>query len=502
MKVPALKVTQWLKLWDEVKYDSARFRGKPSEHFYLFSLKAKDLRLLSGIYPRSTEGRTRSSDDLGIQRRHDAKRSVEINEFVQWGHPWCDLSKQQRQSSEYDDLKKPGWLPTAIVINILTQNDSRAGKGVSSGDLIQVSSNKQGTLITLPSGFPAKDWRPSGIAPIEVIDGQHRLWAFDQSIIDGDFELPVVAFHGLDISWQAYLFYTINIKPKRINASLAFDLYPLLRSEDWLEKFEGPIVYRETRAQELVDLLYSHTDSPWSKRINMLGESKLGKRMVSQAAWVRSLIATFVKSWEGRGVSIGGLFGAPVGVHKQVLPWSRHEQAAFLIVAGSLFRKAVKAQNSKWAESLRDIDEVELFTNDDAAFEGSHTLIAQDQGVRAFLSVVNDLCYLNSDELSLGSWGEGGYAEGNDMEILSAAIASLKKTTIHEFLKQLGIELAKFDWRASGAPGLSQAESLQKAAFRGSGGYRDLRRQVLLHLAESTGSIQQSAKSAINLLGY
>ena len=29
-----------------------------------------------------------------------------------------------------------------------------------------------------------------------------------------DFELPVVAFVGLDLSWQAYLFYTINIKPK------------------------------------------------------------------------------------------------------------------------------------------------------------------------------------------------------------------------------------------------------------------------------------------------
>jgi hypothetical protein len=52
----------------------------------------------------------------------------------------------------------------------------------------------------------------------------------------------LVAFHGLDLSWQAYLFWTINIKPKRINPSLAFDLYPLLRSENWLDKAEGHFV--------------------------------------------------------------------------------------------------------------------------------------------------------------------------------------------------------------------------------------------------------------------
>ena len=87
-----------------------------------------------------------------------------------------------------------------------------------------------------------------------MIDGQHRLWAFEGEELAGDYELPVIAFVGLDLSWQAYLFYTINIKPKKINTSLAFDLYPLLRTEEWLNKFEGPAIYRETRAQELVEL--------------------------------------------------------------------------------------------------------------------------------------------------------------------------------------------------------------------------------------------------------
>ena len=167
-----------------------------------------------------------------------------------------------------------------------------------------------------------------------MIDGQHRLWAFPSDDLNGYFELPVVAFVGLDLSWQAYLFYTINIRPKKINASLAFDLYPLLRTEAWLTKFEGHVIYRETRAQELVDLLWSYPESPWYHRINMLGERRNKGLTVTQASWVRSLLASFVKNWEGRRISIGGLFGSTVGEHNTVLPWSRSEQAAFLILIG------------------------------------------------------------------------------------------------------------------------------------------------------------------------
>jgi DGQHR domain-containing protein len=503
MKIPALKVNQWLDLWNEVKFDAKKLRARPSEHFYLFTLRAQELRRLSGIYPRVAHGRTRATDDLGIQRRHDAERSDEISAFIRFGHPWAGLSKAQRSSSEYADLKKPGWLPTAIVVNILKDGDVRGGKKIAAPDVIRVAETEDGASVTLPAGFPRSDWEPSGVPPIEVIDGQHRLWAFSDDIKDGKFQLPVVAFQGLDISWQAYLFYTINIKPKRITASLAFDLYPLLRTEDWLEKFEGPVIYRETRAQELVDLLYSHPLSPWCKRINMLGESGLGRRMVSQAAWVRSLLATFVKHWEGKHISIGGLFGAPVGKHEQVLPWSRYEQGAFLIAAGECFQKSVKTGKEKWQKALRASEEPNLFADgEDSAFSGSNSLIAQDQGIRAFLSVVNDLCFLSADRLKLSEWGRGGNPLGAGLEIVTSAVKSLKGTKIQFFLGELGDQLAKFDWRASSAPGLSPEESLMKAAFRGSGGYRELRRQILLELSKSKGDIGSMSQAAIKQLGY
>ncbi|MFJ1288495.1 hypothetical protein, partial [Acinetobacter baumannii] len=91
---------------------------------------------------------------------------------------------------------------------------------------ITIQNGKDFINLILPAKYNVKDWNPD-LKPIEIIDGQHRLLAFDESDdYDGDFELPVVAFYDLDITWQAYLFYTINIKPKKINTSLAFDLYP------------------------------------------------------------------------------------------------------------------------------------------------------------------------------------------------------------------------------------------------------------------------------------
>lgn len=503
MKVQALRVNQWLKVWDDVKYDASKKRKKPEGHFFLLSMNAKDLRLLSGIYPRNAKGRAKASDDLGIQRRHEPERSKEINEFVRFGHPWSDLSNSQRASGDYADLKKPGWLPTAIVINILKANETRRGKQISAADTIKVTSTAEASNIELPKGFEKKQWASSSIPPIEVIDGQHRLWAFDETIPEGDYELPVVAFHGLDISWQAYLFYTINIKPKRINASLAFDLYPLLRTEDWLEKFEGPVIYRETRAQEIVDALYSFPKSPWHLKINMLGESGHGQRMVSQAAWIRSLLATLIKSWDGKKGSIGGLFGTPVGTNEHVLGWSRHEQSAFIISAGEFFHEAIKASQSEWCASLRALESNELFKNADPAFYGSNTLIAQDQGIRVFLGVVNDLCYLNSDLLKLEGWGQSTKTGGDDLDLICEAVKSLKKTEIATFLKLLCKELASFDWRASSAPNLTREQSLIKSAFRGSGGYKVLRQELLNHLSKSSKKpLSQLAQQAMRQLGY
>jgi hypothetical protein len=255
--LPALTVHQWLNEWDRLEFDARAHRRRPDPQFYLFSMNAADLKALTGIQRRTRAG-DQDEPALGIQRRHEPGRSDEIQRFVRYGYPWSELNEARRLSGEFDDLRKPGWLPTAIVVNILTANDVREGKRVAAGDLLNVEQlNGRMAEIHLPTTFHNANWFPSGQHPLEVIDGQHRLWAFENTKFS-DFELPVVAFHGLDLSWQAYLFWTINIRPKRINASLAFDLYPLLRAEDWLERVEEIQIYRQTRSQELCEALWAH----------------------------------------------------------------------------------------------------------------------------------------------------------------------------------------------------------------------------------------------------
>ncbi|WP_175494429.1 DGQHR domain-containing protein [Herbiconiux ginsengi] len=493
--IPALPVRQWLRTWEEIKFDESQHRRRPPEQFYVASIRANQLRALCDIHRRSSSHKGSRKSDLGVQRRHNEERSEEIAEFVQHGFPWSALSGADRRSGRYDDLKKPGWLPTAIVVNVLLPDDVREGGAVAPNDIVKISQTGTFAEITLPEGM-SSNWKPKQTAPVEVIDGQHRLWAFDENT-DEDFELPVVIFHGLDVSWQAYLFYTINIKPAKINTSLGFDLYPLLRTEDWLEHAGGPTIYRESRAQELTEALWSYPKSPWHQRIDMLGDG--GRRSVTQAAWIRSLLSTFVKKWESNRVPIGGLYGAPAGADQAVLPWTRSQQAAFLIAAWSHLRDEIAVTEAPWAAALR---EEYPEADGDVAFAGPTTLPNTDQGVRAVLSVLNDLSFVRADELDLRNWPASDFAEGTSEIGLSESLRSLSTLRANNFLREIATELASYDWRTYGAPGLTDSQRSSKARFRGSTGYRELRQDVLSHLANGRNEqIAEVASEVLSMLG-
>jgi hypothetical protein len=306
--------------------------------------------------------------------------------------------------------------------------------------------------------------------------------------------LPVVAFHSLDISWQAYLFWTINIKPKRINPSLAFDLYPLLRGEDWLERAEEHIVYRDTRSQELTEVLWSYPTSPWYDRINMLGEKQ--NPWVTQAAWIRSLSVSFVKAWDKRQGRSGGIFGERIGEEGEVLGWSRAQQAAFLIYAWSELRTAIHNSKDPWAESLRaSVSSSEARKlESEPGFYSAHSLIVTDQGVRAFLQVVNDICYLLAPRLRLNEWFVKPASGAIQENAISSALKTLESQPVSKTVRLIGSRLASFDWRTSAAPGLGDQDRRLKLAFRGGSGYKELRRQLLSHLVSSGGDVGRGAE--------
>ena len=268
--------------------------------------------------------------------------------------------------------------------------------------------------MRLPAGFTGTGWKPKQAPPIEIIDGQHRLGAFTEELADADFELPVVAFNGLDISWQAYLFWTINITPKRINPSFWHLIcIPCSEPKTGWRNLKDPQSIEKHTPRNWLSPFGLILRSPWYQRINMLGEPEQqgapSPGNVTQAAWIRSLLASYIKAWEGKGVrGVGGLFGAKLGSDDTVLSWSRAQQAAFLMHVWQKIKRAVRESQASWTVALRqERSQLTLWPEEsDPAFEGNNTLLNTDQGVRGVLFVTNDLCYIEHvrNELDLENW--------------------------------------------------------------------------------------------------
>ncbi|MCY3627721.1 MAG: DGQHR domain-containing protein [Gammaproteobacteria bacterium] len=429
--IPVLRLTQWLDIWNEYEFNEEEKRRKPEPHFYLFSMSATRLRHYSDVYRRE-----RNTENVeGLQRAREESRTTRIKKFIKAGYPYGDLKESQCEENKH--LRKPGWLPTAIVINILTQEDERRKKKIKPEHLVKLQENNSKFSIHLPN----KDLFIEGdLRPFEVIDGQHRLWAFDEDYEYPDFEVPVVAFHGLDVGWQAYLFWSINISPVRINPSHAFDLYPLLRSQDWLEYKSEIKVYREARAQEITEWLYRHPHSSWNNRISML--QRKGERGVSQAAWVRSLVSTFFAM--GRGSGRRGLFqNKSKGL---ILEWERVQQIAFIMEFWNLVKEHVNDGTSTWIDSYKK-KKLNPFTD-------NSSMLNQDMGIRAIHAVLNDLFFAFDTFFKLSDWyfGVDDKTVTTEQDIV-AALKSLKSTEFYEILDDLALAISKFDWRSVNGPG-------------------------------------------------
>lgn len=514
-EINALKIHQWLKDWNEVQFDNQgqnENREKPLPYFFLFSIKAGLLKSLSKVYPR--QANEKRTIEIGIQRKHDPDRSKEIHRFIETGYPLSEITNINKQSDLYSDLKMPGWLPTAIVANILKEGTTRGNYKIKKEDIVKIEEGESISKIILPKSVYNSSWNPV-VPPIEIIDGQHRLWAFNKNeAIADEFELPVVAFYNLDITWQAYLFYTINVKPKKINRSLAYDLYPLLRVQEWLEKApDTAFVYKETRAQEIVEVLWSYEESPWKNRINMLGDTKSSAN-ITQASFIRNLISSLIKTTTTK--NLGGLFGAKLNdEYKIPLSWNRTQQAAFLIYVWQNIYESISKCTEPWAEDLRKTEvsrQPRLFDEElpnlDLAFSSKYSLITSDQGVRGFLHIINDMIYTQSYSLDIRNlnWSnqsETLNADRIDHKDVKQAIKDLKKSHLEKYVTKLCKELVKFDWRTSSEPHLTPEKKREQMVFKGSSGYKELRSQLLQLLIKSNDNdIKDTANKIWRELGY
>lgn len=95
------------------------------------------------------------------------------------------------------------------------------------------------------------------------------------------------------------------------------------------------------------------------------------------------------------------------------------------------------------------------------------------------------------------SWRVQAKAAASDAEAVSEAVKTLSKQKVAGFLTKIAHELASFDWRTSSDPSVTEEERRDKLVFRGSSGYKEIRKQLLEHLSKSDGEIGQIAKRLV-----
>lgn len=476
--IPLLKVNQWNSSWEPLLSTERKLPDVP-KNFFIGSMRIQDLRMLASVPERTLKDRADKDSQPGYQRSLEIPRSRKVAEYVRHGFP---ISSEKTASAErIRKLVNPGWLPGAIIVNIRKPNDPRLIGGdeflVPSGNLVSIEEVAGNFNLIFPEKLCSVS---EGEFPIEIIDGQHRVFCLDQMDLADDlssFEVPVVFFYGLDIKWQAYLFWVINVEPKKINASLAFDLYPELRRQDWLEEYDDLKVYREHRAQEITEQLWRHELSPWKDRIELLGNRKPGS--VSNAAFIRSLLASFIKN-ASIDHSRGGLFGSVItdtGADR-LLPWSRAQQAAFLILIWDIIKNQVMNSNSKWVTSISDADDSsDLNASKISAFSGKNTLLATDQGVRAIHSIFNNYLRNRIDILNLSRWciSKDSQQYKPEDDIRTAYESLRQRCDIVDDIYQIAkIIINEVDWRLSTAPGIepNSEDFYRQSSYRGSSGYK------------------------------
>lgn len=115
----------------------------------------------------------------------------------------------------------------------------------------------------------------------KIIDGQHRLAAFDGLLMAQKFDLLVTFFLNADLNDQAYIFSVINTTQSKLDPSLVHDLTEL-----------SNITTPENIVHSIAKLFNKRVDSPWQGAIKMLGKKDYTSQngIISQYSFNKSIL--------------------------------------------------------------------------------------------------------------------------------------------------------------------------------------------------------------------
>ena len=114
----------------------------------------------------------------------------------------------------------------------------------------------------------------------DIVDGQHRIEGLKVSDRQQDFIIPVVFILNPTEEQKALIFATINGKQTKVPASLIYDLFGVTKTRS-----------PQKTAHELARALNTMPNSPWFKRLKMLGKKTPGSlESLSQGTFVKFLL--------------------------------------------------------------------------------------------------------------------------------------------------------------------------------------------------------------------
>jgi DGQHR domain-containing protein len=173
----------------DLEAPAIRCKYSSKEYCYLFGIQPSKLIPLASVLHRKMDLDGDISENY--QRLVQSKKIKEIKKFI---------------------TEERGVFPTNIIISFETKSDSFfKTQGAKINDI-------QFGILTLPRQYQS----------ITVIDGQHRLFAYD-GLDEGEKDLIyVVAFHKMLPEKQIQTFININEKQTKVTASLMWDLYPTI----------------------------------------------------------------------------------------------------------------------------------------------------------------------------------------------------------------------------------------------------------------------------------
>lgn len=114
----------------------------------------------------------------------------------------------------------------------------------------------------------------------EILDGQHRINGIKEAENIDDFDLPVVFMYELTQEEKAYVFSIINSTQTKVPNSLIYDLFDVFESSS-----------PQKTCHEIARSLNSDEQSPFYKRLKMLGKRESELESLSQGTFVNYLLS-------------------------------------------------------------------------------------------------------------------------------------------------------------------------------------------------------------------